>query len=81
MRLLAVWLLVGCLAPGMSHAEFREAENLDCSGGELHDLLRRITTHEEALLQFVLRELAGGEGDSLDAVRRLFRDSHAGDPR
>jgi hypothetical protein len=58
-------------------AEFREAENLDRSGGELYDLLRRITAHEEALLQFVLRELAGGEDDSLDAVRELLGESHA----
>jgi len=62
-------------------AEFREAENLDRSSGELCDLLQRITAHEEALLEFVLRELAGSEGDSLDAVRSALGESHASDRR
>jgi hypothetical protein len=52
--------------------EFREAEKLDRSAGELGDLLRYITAHEEALLRFAVRELEGGEHDSLDAVQRLL---------
>ena len=54
--------------------EFEHAERLAPSGKR--NLLRHVTAHERALLEFATRELAGGEGiDSLEPVIALLRSS------
>jgi hypothetical protein len=56
--------------------EFESAETLAPTGEE--SVLRHVTTHERALLDFATRELEGSTiGDSLQSVVALFRTSHA----
>jgi hypothetical protein len=56
--------------------EFEHAEGLAPPGKE--SLLRHVTAHERALLDFATRELAGDErGDSLEPVIVLLRGSPA----
>ena len=51
--------------------EFERAEALAPPAGV--DLARDITRHEQALLEFVVRELDGREEDSLAPIRALLR--------
>ena len=56
--------------------EFASAETLAPAGKE--SVLRHVTIHERALLDFATRELEGSAiGDSLQSVLALFRTSHA----
>ena len=56
--------------------EFETAEALAPAGKE--SVLRHVTTHERALLDFATRELEGSRvGDSLQSVVALLRTSHA----
>jgi hypothetical protein len=56
--------------------EFERAESLAPAGAE--ELLRHVTRHEQALLEFATRELEGGDAEtSLDAVLALLRDAPA----
>ena len=53
-------------------ADFRVAEALAPAGKDA--LLRQVTAHEQALLDFVDHELAE-KADSLSSVRALLRDA------
>ena len=53
---------------------FEQSEELDPSEAEVRTLLRHISTHERALLEFVTRELEGRPEDSLEPVLGLLRD-------
>ncbi len=55
--------------------EFEHAEALAPAGKE--SLLRHVTAHERALLDFSNREIEGDEAGSLDAVISLLRDPPA----
>ena len=54
--------------------EFERAEALESSGREVGDLLRHITNHERALLEFVTRELEDRSEHSLQPVLALLRN-------
>jgi hypothetical protein len=51
---------------------FEQSESLAASQGEAQDLLRHITMHERALLNFATRELQGLDESSLESVLRIL---------
>ena len=55
--------------------EFERAERLAPAGKE--SLLRHVTAHERALLDFATRELEGESRDSLESVVALLRSAPA----
>ena len=51
---------------------FEQSESLAASHGEAQDLVRHITMHERALLDFATRELQGLDERSLESVLRIL---------